>query len=239
MINQIYHTSHCGSTLLISLLKESAISYAEPSWTHNVIQRGDNFFRFINEYDNGIIKLPSGLCNYAYQTEGKKIFLYRKLKQHLTKILYNYRINYIDYYYPYFRKNIHPSLKNIEFDTINKINIFLWANRIMWIFECKNIFWVESNEFFMNKQETLNNICDYLDIDRVTNFELANVNVKSIGMNHNNIDLNSINFDPNIAKNVDSDYGIIPDKICYDDHMICELLEWTRNNLPFIPEYLL
>lgn len=111
MIKQIYHTSHCGSTLLISILKESSSVYSEPFWTHQVIKHNSNFFQFIDNYDDDIIKLPSGLCHFAHQINGKKIFLYRKLKQHLFKILFQYRTHYIDYYYEYFRSNIHPSSK--------------------------------------------------------------------------------------------------------------------------------
>lgn len=126
MINQIYHTSHCGSTLLICLLKEVAKVYSEPFWTHQVINHDVDFFQHIGQYDNSIIKFPSALCHFAYQSNGKKIFLYQ-LKQHLFKILPEKRTAYIDCnYYSYFRKNIHSSLKNIEFDTIEKMNIFLW-----------------------------------------------------------------------------------------------------------------
>jgi len=239
LVNQIYHTSHCGSTLLISLLKESAKSYSEPSWTHQVITNNSDFFKSIKLYDNGVIKFPSGLCHFAHQTEGKKIFLYRKLKQHLFKILSNYRTYYIDYYYSYFSNNIHPSLKGIKFDTIEKQNIFLWANRIMWIFECENITWIESNQFLLNKQKTLNSICDYFQIDRVSNFQLTDIHVKSIGMNHNDIELNKISLNFNNGIFVDSNYGVIFDQACYDNYKTNQLLEWTRRNLPFIPEYLL
>jgi len=240
MINQIYHTSHCGSTLLISLLKDITQAYSEPSWSHQVIRDSADFFENIDQYNGGIIKLPSALCNYAYQTEGKKIFLYRQLKQHLFKILPDRKITYIDSdYYPYFRKNIHPSLKNIEFDTIEKINIFLWANRIMWISECPDISWINTNEFLINKKETLDFVCDHFEIERIKNIELADIHVKSIGMNHNDIELSKVI--PNIqqAVRVEPDFGVISDEVCYNNHAIRELIEWTRNNLPFIPQYLL
>lgn len=238
MIKQIYHTSHCGSTLLISMLKESASVYSEPSWTHQVIQHNINFFHFIDNYDDAIVKLPSGLCHFAYQINGKKIFLYRKLKQHLFKILFQYRTNYIDYYYEYFRSNIHPSLKNIEFNTIDKMNIFLWANRIMWILEDQNITWIESNEFFLNKKKTLNLVCDYFEISKIDNIKFENIHVKSIGMNHNDANLNQIDINLNDALHVESDYGVIFDEVCYKDTNILRLLEWANKNLPFIPKYL-
>lgn len=239
MINQIYHTSHCGSTLLISLLKDYTEAYSEPSWCHNVVRYDLNFLEFISQYNSGVIKLPSGLCNYAHQTEGKKIFLYRKLKQHLHKILSDYRIDYIDYYYSYFRKNIHPSLKSIEFDTIDKMNIFLWANRIMWISECPDIAWIDSNEFLSNKKQTLDFVCDYFEIPRVESIELSNIHVKTIGMNHNNCALGDLSPDLESGIRVQSDLGIISDEMCYNDDRIRQLVEWTHENLPFIPQYLL
>lgn len=239
MINQIYHTSHCGSTLLVSLLKDVIPTYSEPFWCHQVIRHNVNFFENLQQYQNGVIKLPSGLCYFAYQTEGKKIFLYRQLKQHLFKILFENRIGYIDYYYSYFRKNIHPSLKNIEFDTIDKMNIFLWANRIMWISECPDISWINTNEFLSNKKQTLDFVCEYFEIEKVNDIGLADIHVKSIGMNHNDIELNKISPNMNDAIRVESDFGVISDEVCYNNLVIRELVEWTRDNLPFIPQYLL
>lgn len=240
MINQIYHTSHCGSTLLISLLKEVTEAYSEPFWTHQIINQDIDFFQNINQYTNATIKLPSALCHFAYQSKGKKIFLYRQLKQHLFKILPERRILYIDCnYYPYFRKNIHPSLKNIEFDTIDKMNIFLWANRIMWISECPDISWINSNDFFSNKKETLDFVCNYFGIEKVENIELADINVKSIGMNHNEIALSKVQPNMDNVVRVEKNCGIISDDVCYNDRSICELVKWTRDNLPFIPQYLL
>jgi len=240
MINQIYHTSHCGSTLLISLLKEVTKAYSEPFWTHQIIKHNIDFFKHIGQYDNSTIKLPSALCHFASKSNGKKIFLYRQLKQHLFKILPERRMSYIDHdYYPYFRKNIHSSLKNIEFDTINKMNIFLWANRIMWISECPDISWINTNEFLSNKKDTLDFVCDYFEIEKVKNIELADIHVKSIGMNHNEIELSKVQPNMDNAMRVENDCGIISDEVCYNNYTIRELVEWTRNNLPFIPQYLL
>jgi len=239
MINQIYHTSHCGSTLLVSLLKDVIETYSEPFWSHQVIRHNINFFDNIQQYQNGIIKLPSGLCHFACQTEGKKIFLYRQLKQHLYKILFKKRIYYVDYYYSYFRRNIHSSLRTIEFDTIDKMNIFLWANRIMWISECPDISWINANEFLSNKKQTLDFVCDYFEVEKVNNIELADINVKYIGMNHNDIELSKVIPNMEQAVRVESNYGVIFDEVCYNNHMIRQLVDWTRDNLPFIPQYLL
>jgi len=241
MINQIYHTSHSGSTLLISLLKEVTKAYSEPSWCHNIISNDINhiFFESMSQYNSGTIKFPSGLCHFAHRIGGKKIFLYRQLKHHLFKILPEFRTDYIDYYYSYFRKNIHPSLKNIEFDSIDKMNIFLWANRIMWILECQDILWINTNFFLTNKKNSLDYICNNFEIPTVDNMSMVNIHAKSIGMNHQDIDLNEFIPNMNNAIKVGENYGIISDEICFNDNKICELLDWTYQNIAFIPKYLL
>lgn len=239
MINQIYHTSHCGSTLLISLLRKSIKSYSEPFWSHQVIRNEANFFDNIYNYQNDeVIKLPSGLCHFSHQTEGKKIFLYRQLKQHLLKIFSGYNLEYIDFYYQYFQNNMHPSLKNIQFNTIEKQNIFLWANRIMWMSECTNSVWIESNKFLSNKKKFLDVICDYFQISKVIDIDLSNIDVKSIGMHHNDCDLNKVipNFDNLVY--VNSEYGIILDEECFNDNRVYHSLEWAYKNLTFIPKFL-
>jgi hypothetical protein len=241
MINQIYHTSHSGSTLLISLLKKNTKAYSEPHWSHKIIRDDSNYIFFIEsifQYDSGTIKLPSGLCHFAHKVDGKKIFLYRQLKQHLFKILFERRTEYVDYYYSYFRKNIHPSLKNIEFDSIDKMNIFLWANRIMWILECQEIAWLNTNDFLLNKKKSLDNVCDYFEIPKVDNISMSNIHAKSIGMNHQDVDLNQITLNMNNAIQVDENYGIISDEVCFGSHQICQLLDWAHKNLFFIPKHL-
>lgn len=241
MINQIYHTSHSGSTLLIYLLRKNIKVYSEPYWSHEIIRNNSDsiFFESISQYDSGIIKLPSGLCHFAHKTTGKKMFLYRQLKQHLFQILSKrMTVHYIDYYYSYFKKNTHPSLKTIEFDSIEKKNIFLWANRIMWILECQNILWMNTNIFLTNKKKSLNYICDHFEISKINNVDIPNVHVKSIGMNHQNLDLNQVIPNMNNAIQVDENYGIISDEICFDNNQICQLLDWAHENLTFIPKYL-
>jgi hypothetical protein len=58
-------------------------------------------------------------------------------------------------------------------------------------------------------------------------------------MNHNNIELNKINLNMDDAIRVQSDFGIISDEVCYNNSDILELIKWTCDNLPFIPQYLL
>ena len=82
-INQIYHTSHCGSTLMAALLSNSSIVYSEPPWTKNLLLNEDLDFNLLKDLYNIVIKFGSGWCKYSNIVPGKKIFLYRKLKHHI------------------------------------------------------------------------------------------------------------------------------------------------------------
>jgi hypothetical protein len=238
---QIYHTSHCGSTLLISLLSEVIPSYSEPSWSHEIYGSIDiNFQEKIKEYNNCIIKLPSALCHYAVQTQSKKVFLYRNLKNHLFKLilLNNDPDHYINWYYDYFLQNIHPNLKGIDFNTSGKKHVFLWANRIFWMSESQNCYTINANHFFSNKKQCLSDICNFLNIKEVKNFFHQEYNVKEIGMNRNEIELSKVIPSKKNAQVAYPSYGIIEDAVCLQYEKIMELVNWTKDNID-IPEFLL
>ena len=238
---QIYHTSHCGSTLLTSMLSSAIPSYSEPSWCHQLIRGEDiSFCQQIEKYENSLIKLPSGLCHFAHEMEDKKIFLYRNLKNHLFKLLTvdQNKNNYLNTYYEYFLKNIHPNLEGIEFDTDEKKHVFLWANRVFWLLDSPNVFGVESNKFFLNRKEILNEICDFLELERIKNFSYENYDVKSIGMNGINIELAKVQLNTENRLITYPSYGVIEDAVCLCDDKIMEVVDWAKNNID-IPEFLI
>jgi hypothetical protein len=223
------------------MLSNAIASYSEPSWCHKPIDGEQiDFFEELKNYQNSLIKFPSGLCHFASQSEDKKIFLYRNLKNHLFKIL---RMNndseyYISRYYEYFLKNIHPNLEGIEFDTDEKMHVFLWANRVFWLLDSPNVFGVESNKFFLNKKEILNEICEFLELTQTKNFEYENCDVKSIGMNC--IDIELAKVQPNMQNKLITypSYGVIEDVVCLCDDKIMEVVDWAKDNIN-IPEFLL
>jgi hypothetical protein len=240
MINQIYHTSHCGSTLLASLLSTIIPSYSEPSWCHQLVRGEDiNFHQQIEKYENSLIKLPSTLCHFAHEMEDKKIFLYRNLKNHLFKLLTldKNKHNYLNYY-EYYLKNIHPNLEGIEFDTDEKKHVFLWANKVFWLLDSQNVFGVESNKFFLNKKEILNEICNFLELERIKNFSYENYNVKSIGLNCNDIELGKVQPDMENKRITYPSFGVIEDAVCLCDDKIMEVVGWAKDNID-IPEFLI
>jgi hypothetical protein len=224
------------------MLSSAIPSYSEPSWCHQIIQGEDiSFYQQIQKYDNSVIKLPSALCHFAHEVDDKKIFLYRNLKNHLFKLLTldQNRNDYLNRFnYEYLLKNIHPNLKGIEFDTDEKMHVFLWANRVFWLLDSPNVFGVESNKFFLNKKEILNEICEFLELTQIKNFEYENYNVKSIGMNCINIELAKVQ--PNMENRLITypSYGVIEDAVCLCDDKIMELVDWAKDNIN-IPEFLL
>lgn len=243
-INQIFHTSHCGSTLMASLLKSSSKVYTEPSWSHTFWDPNNRtiFNRMMKEYDHGsVIKFPSPLCNYANNFPGKKVFLYRNLKRHLFKIKH-LRFSYysngmksiINSYYDYNIRNCHPTLKGISFEDDLKKTIFMWANKIQWILESEDVLWIESNDFFHNKKETMDKVCNHFEVPFVTDFSLANVYVKGIGMNHSDVQLDKVVPNMTNVRYLYPSFGIIHDDVCESDSEVQESMVWVKNNMGFI-----
>lgn len=247
-VKQIYHTSHCGSTLMATLLQNCAPVYTEPSWTRSFFDPNSKpvFNRFMKEYDGSIIKFPSSLCNFSDHFPGEKVFLYRKLNRHLFKRktqksaeVKNPIKAIIRYAYDYNLKYCHPSLKEIDYDTDLKKMIFMWANRIQWMMDAKDVLWIESNDFFRNKKETMDKVCDHFKLPYITDFSLANVYVKGVGMNHSDVELKKVIPQMENARYLYPSFGIIEDEICNADKEILELIAWVKENMGFInSEYL-
>lgn len=225
-INQIYHTSHCGSTLMATLLANSTTVYCEPPWTSSLLN-GDL------ELDNVTIKFGSGWCPFSNQLPGKKVFLYRKLKHHLFKIKSSQYIDrIISTKYEHHLKHIHPSLKECQFTTDLEKIAFMWLNNVQWISDVDDVLWIEANSFFKNKKETMDKVCDYFDLDRVKNYELSNVYVKSFGLIGNEKSINESEI-PNLGqvKSLYPSFGIIDDDLCDQFSEIGDLVMLVEETL--------
>ena len=228
-INQIYHTSHCGSTLMATLLANSTTVYCEPPWTSSLLN-GEL------EFDNGTIKFGSGWCPFSSQLPGKKVFLYRKLKHHLFKIKSSHYIeNIISTKYEHHLKYCHPSLKNFQFNTDLEKIAFMWLNNVQWISDVDDVLWIEANSFFKNKKETMNKVCEHFNLDKVKNYELSNVYVKSFGLIGNEKSINEVEI-PNLGtvKSLYPSFGIIDDDLCDLSPEINDLVSWIKKEIPSI-----
>ena len=237
MINQIYHTSHCGSTLMATLLANSTIVYAEPSWVNNLIQNDKLIEELI---DNTVIKFQSSLCHYSGHLSGKKVFLYRKLKHHLYKIkTSNYIDSIVSTKYEYHLHHCHPSLKEYQFHTDLEKIAFIWLNIIQWISETPDILWIETNSFLSNKKETMDIVCDYFEISRVKNFDLSNFYVKSFGLLGKETSINETVI-PHLGemKTLYPSYGIVEDDLIMFDNEISSIVSWVGSSFPNLKEFI-
>jgi hypothetical protein len=248
-IGQIYHTAYCGSTLMASLLAGSSTVYCEPPWTKLLLQ--DNQEEILDILEEQfkkcegkiVVKFQSILCFASKNFTDKKIFLHRKLIHHLFKFKSSPRLMCDDiliHKHQIHKDHCHPALKHLKFESDLEKIMFIWANIVHWMLESDNVLWVESNNFFRNKQKVMSDVCNHLELDIVTNFELSNFHVKRFNLNGNEHDINNLEI-PNLgtSKSLYPSYGIIEDYMCkqYDD--INELVEWSHKNMPLIPKELL
>jgi hypothetical protein len=232
-INQIYHTSHCGSTLMATLLANSTTVYCEPPWTSSLLN-GEL------ELDNVTIKFGSGWCPFSNQLPGKKVFLYRKLKHHLFKIKSSHYIDsIISTKYEHHLNHCHSSLKKFQFQTDLEKIAFMWLNNVQWVKEVNDVLWIESNSFFENKKETMNLVCDHFKLAQVGNFELANVYVKSFGLIGNEKAINEAEI-PNLGtvKTLYPSFGVVETDLVLYDNEINDKIIWVENVFPEIREFL-
>jgi hypothetical protein len=182
----IFHTAQCGSSLLATLVGTVNLNtYSEPSWTHTLIKENlfpDSYAPFETEKDY-IVKLPSGLCCTAVLTERPKVFVYRKFQDHIYRhLLKGEEWPDVNYFWEYETKHSHPDVKNIKPKTnIEKIAYF-WLNNVLWLTESKNVLWLHSDDLFFNVTGTMDAVCDFLEIPRVTNYKMAKYDVKVAGL---------------------------------------------------------
>jgi hypothetical protein len=248
-IGQIYHTSHCGSTLMASLLAGSSVVYSEPPWTNLLLQDNQDEIlnileKQVNQYEGKIVvKFQSSFCCLSKNFTDKKIFLYRKLIHHLFKFKFSLRLMCDDiliYKYKIHKDHCHSALKHFEFKSDLEKILFIWSNNVHWMLESDNVLWVESNNFFRDKKKVMNDVCNHLELKMITNFELSNFHVKSFNINGNEHEINKLEI-PNLgtSKTLYPTYGIIEDVMCEQCDDINELIEWSHKNMPLIPKELL
>jgi hypothetical protein len=185
----IFHTSHCGSTYLASLLSKSIPTFTEPYWSESL--------NILKNEKNYLVKLPSRFCYFSVNLNNKKIFLYRNLKNHLQKIKnLDSQIVFNDFY-----MNINIMLRNLN-DKSKKITFFeqhgkilndiayLWVDRINWIIDSKNTLIIKTKDLFLDLEKNLQKISNFLEINYVP-FKI-DFNVKQYGLNGQNKPLNIV-----------------------------------------------
>jgi len=191
----IFHTSHCGSTLLASMLSKSVPTVTEPSWSHRIHKQPGktNTINFLssNLVDNTLVKYSSMYCYVAPLVGGKKIYLYRTLQSHLEKMLSNssYLINNSEYTVEVLKGNLHKNLgcdyTGIKTSGHIKAHALMWVDRYLHINDSKDLFFVSSSDFLNDKQKIAKLVCDFFEIEYIPVGD--QFNAKLSGLNHNNI----------------------------------------------------
>ena len=159
----IFHTSHCGSTLLSSLLSKSIPTLTEPSWSHKLKDKQDSI-SYINEnhLSGQLVKYSSVYCYLMPQVEGKKVFLYRSLVSHIKKMK-----NSLDT--PFHLNAMTPNLHNkTKFWDMGKtettIQTILWMDRCFWAMEAKDLLLINAQDLFEDQQKVVKKVCRFFEI---------------------------------------------------------------------------
>ena len=171
----IFHTSQCGSTLLATLLKEKKRTYAEPQWSRNV-----DMANIFSAEDETIVKYPSFASLACRVLTGKKIFIFRRLKDHLEKITSKPTSMkmHLSFHYP-FNRSIRNLFPNLVLDNDLKKLAFVWAHMYLDAYYSQNILFIDANDFFLDPIISLKKITDFFNFDTVEDLEPLKFHVKN------------------------------------------------------------
>ena len=235
----IFHTSHCGSTLLASLISKSIETYAEPSWARefHYINSGVDLDRFIldNHPDDTVIKYSSVFCRVSPHLPDNKVFLYRKLKDHLQKALLHadFLIDTVEWNLKAMKDHHHPVVDSIPLSgTHLHVCAYLWVDRWMWMREASNVLWIDSNDFFDNTKGTAELVCSHFNVPFIT-LDIP-FHVKRAGLNNRDTPINVDDVEE-LHKDM---LNPVDAKIVHFTHndMINEIIEQIRKLFPMIED---
>ena len=214
----IFHTSHCGSTLLAKLLSESIETYSEPPWSMFT----DMKLIFAGQ-DNTLVKYPSRTSLACRLIPGKKIFLYRDLQDHLEKITSKPQVLdiHLSVHYPFFKhiRNLFPDLK-VNND-IEKL-AFVWAQIYLDVYFSQNVLFLKANDFFLKPEESVQKVVDFFEIKLIKNFEYTKFYVKEDYLNKEEV-LNNIKSKKKIPYNIKDGY--------IKTEKFGEMNDWVQKNI--------
>ena len=92
---------------------------------------------------------------------------------------YNYLI-YPGYQQRYVLETMHSSLIHLieKCDTDLKMHALFWANNIEWIKEAKDVLYIDSNDFFLDKKNILKLVLDHFNIEEKVPSPEGNIDAK-------------------------------------------------------------
>lgn len=233
----IFHTSHCGSTLLASLISKSIQVYSEPDWSHQIIlkENDDEIRDYItkNHLDNTVVKYSSVYCYASPHLPDPKVFLYRKMKHHMQKYLLHGDAMFktVGWNLNVMGKHHHPVVEQLPLSGSHlHACAYLWVDRFLWIKEATNVLWLDSDDFFDNPKGIAEQVCNHFQIPYTT-LDIP-FNVKTAGLNHTS---SPINVDE--VEQLNRDYlNPVDAKIVHFTHndMMTEIIESVQRLFPMI-----
>lgn len=155
----IFHTSHCGSTLLACMLSNSIDTITEPKWSHDIRELSDmnDKIKVVNENhkDNLLVKYSSLCTDIAPNVEGKKVFLFRNILDHLS----------------YLKADKQEA----------KFWLYRWNN----LLESKDVIFLSYDQFMYDKEKACEEACKHFGIEYKPLNKKIDFHVKEKGYNHN------------------------------------------------------
>ena len=229
---QIYHVARCGSTLITSLLSATAPTYSEPVWGHSlngVLSTPEN----IHQYNGSIVKFSSINTSIGFKPEGPKVFLYRPLVQYLSKMeqcgrpWLEIRKQIYGTHFDQIRKK---ELESLYPENAMQLHTIFWASCILEMQKYNDVLWIQSNDFFLNKEPIAKKVLGHFEISGEPDMRYAKVNVKKLKLNGEEI---SPFEQYNTVESCSTDYGIIENSQGLENDQILETIEWAKCRIPF------
>lgn len=240
-INQIYHVSRCGSTLLSSLLSTVTMTYCEPSWQSERLEPFQ-MKKWHEKYLGSTVKLSSIYSCFPKPFPGPKVFLYRKLSHHLFKMMSCKKewLEKKDRMYKQIKqfKFLDNLVSNYEVNDLWDKIIYIWILQIIQTKKDDGILWVETNDFLINKEEVLKNVCEHFSIPIVKDFSLFDIDVKKLNVFGKREPINHELRNVDKIKLVNHSHEIITKEKSLDTPSIFDKVETVKNRFPELVEFL-
>lgn len=234
----VFHTGQCASTLLGTLLGTvNHHTYNEPPWTHDLIK--NNYFPESyepfeeGEYLKHIVKFPSGLCCTAPVSPNKKIFIYRKYRDHIYRHIPKDIETWpdINYFYEYEISHLHSLLSNVSVSKpFEKLSLF-WANDVLWMQEASPVMWIDANDFCINFEILTEKVCEFLEIPKVKDFSMAYWDVKAAGLKGSALPLKLIDMEMSRVRRKNPRNGAVHPAFRDSCEQVGTLTDWLKSEL--------
>lgn len=240
MIYQIYHTARVGSTLLTSLLSSLGNAYSEPSWTKDLLNVSELPDTISNHYGS-IVKFQSINTRVGFKPPGPKVFLYRPLSQYLYK-MNTCTDEWIDgrkkMYSEWYEQIKGEELKGFFPENIMQLHAIFWAASLIEMQKSQDVLWIQSNDFFLNKELIANQVFNHFNIDANPEMRFANIDVKTLKLNMKDEPISFNNY-TNFNLINTSTHGIIKSVDALKNEQISKTIEWANLVIPIDYKHLL